>query len=129
MSSTSLRPSSGTSGRGDVRRDRLRIGERIDVGERRVDAGRRHQLQHVIVGRGARCDARSDRLHAGRGDAAIGKRLQQRHRDARLADPGVGAGDEDAARRAHRPRPPAGSKRTIGRPSAVRLGSPFQACP
>ena len=72
--------------------------------------------------------ARADRLHADGAHAGGDEPAQQRDGDDRLADAGVGAGDEDAACRGGITRGRR-SSRTIGSPSAVRFGSPFHAWP
>ena len=60
--------------------------------------------------------------------ARDGQRAQQRRGDDGLADAGIGAGDENAARACVKSVRALDSL-TIGCPSAVRLGSPFHAWP
>ncbi len=92
------------SRRGEVRGDRRR--ERVrSHGPRRARRARRAAASaatSALVG-AARLDAGGHRLHPGRAHAGADQRAQQRDRDPRLADAGVGAGDEEAAASSRRP--------------------------
>ena len=116
----------------EMRRDRRRERKWIARVERSIDVARRRERGNVGVARGARRDSRRDRFHADRAQAARGVRAQQRTGEHRLADAGVGAGDEYAAGRVEGARggfhrAARGAKRTIARPSAATRGSGFHA--
>ena len=105
------RRSRGSSG--ELRGDRRRECKRIDVGERRGDVARGDERARVGGHRLALVESGGHGLHSDRPEARGGQPPQQRRGDDRLADAGVGAGDEDAAghgvRAAAKPGRPAGA--------------------
>ena len=90
--------------RGDMRRDRRLEAVRIHELSGRGDIAREPERPHVVVHQPAVLDARAgcNRFHADGTHAQRRTGSQQTTCDERLADAGIGAGDEKAATRATR---------------------------
>ena len=103
----------------DRRRQRLAEEERHDFGERPSPADRLNQPFRVVASPIAIDDAgpRRQRLERGHATARLGQQPADRGGNRRLADAGVGAGDEEAGDRHRRSSPAASSMQRPRMPS------------